>query len=135
MNKGIKEFEELMKTDEQFQEKLKTAMKNYTGEQTEEAIFNNVLIPVAAEYGITATFEECKEYAESFSSEELGEDEMRQIAGGKIEGVGAGYVTCRVVGLGGGINGTSEGGGICVILGGGWGDTICAATGEGEIKG
>ena len=135
LNEGIIKFEELMKTDAQVQEKLKTAMENYTGEQTEEAVFNNVLAPVAAENGIAATFEEYKEYMESFNNEELSKDELTQVAGGKIEGIGAGYMTCRVVGLGGGINGTSEGGSACVIIGAGWGDTVCAATGEDGING
>jgi len=35
MNEGLKKFEVLLKTDTAFQEKLKTAMENYTGEQTE----------------------------------------------------------------------------------------------------
>ena len=135
MNEGIKKFEELIKTDEQAQKKLNTALENYTGENTEEAVFNNVLLPVAEEYGITASFEDFKDYMASLNNEELSKDELVQVAGGKLEGVGVGYTTCRVVGLGGGINGTSEGGGACVVLGAGWGDTVCAAEGEGGING
>ena len=48
MNDGVRKFEELIKTDEQLQEKLKMALENYTGERTEEAVFNNVLVPAAA---------------------------------------------------------------------------------------
>ena len=135
MNDGVRKFEELIKTDVQVQEKLKKALENYTGEHTEEAIFNNVLIPAAEEYGITAAFEDYKEYVESLNNEELSKDELTQVAGGKLEGIGVGYMTCRVVGLGGGINGTSKGGSACVIIGAGWGDTVCAAEGEGGING
>ena len=58
MNEGIKKFEELLKTDEAFQKKLADAAQAYNGEMTEEAIFNNVLVPIASEYGITATIDE-----------------------------------------------------------------------------
>ena len=47
MNEGIKKFEELQRTDETFQAKLKAAVESYTGENTEEAVFNGVLVPVA----------------------------------------------------------------------------------------
>jgi len=79
MSEGIKKFEELMKTDEVFKEKLKKAMDSYDGEKTQEAIFDAVLTPLAEEYGISATIEELKQYSEC---QELSEDEMNQVAGG-----------------------------------------------------
>ena len=58
----IRKFQELMSTDEEFQKKLKDALETYTGEKTDEAVFNQVLIPLASEYGITATYDEYKAY-------------------------------------------------------------------------
>lgn len=49
MNQELKKFEELFKTDAGFQEKLKAAMYTYAGEQTEQAVFEAVLVPLAAE--------------------------------------------------------------------------------------
>ena len=76
---GIKKFVELMNTDEAFQAKLKEALAKYDGEKTEEAVFQNVLAPLASEYGITATIEEYKDY---ISDGELSTDELEQVAGG-----------------------------------------------------
>ena len=129
MNEGLEKFKELLLTDEAFQEKLKTAVENYDGEKTEEAIFHGVIEPVAAEYGITATFDEYKEYMNSLNDEELSKDELTQIAGGKLEGIGLGYQSCRVVGLGVQIGGSEGGGGVCTLLGYGWGDTVCCGEG------
>ena len=47
MNEGIRKFVELQRTDETFQAKLKAAVESYTGENSEEAVFNGVLVPVA----------------------------------------------------------------------------------------
>ena len=83
-----KKFIELMHTDETFQSKLKDALSSYTGEQTPEAVFNNVLSPLAKEYGISISFEE---YIKSIS--ELSDDELDQVAGG------AGRTsTCKLIG-------------------------------------
>lgn len=93
MNEGLKKFEELMKTDAAFQEKLKNALVSYNGEQTEEAVFKEVLAPIAKDYGINADFEEVKAYIGGIGtnrSTELSLEEMAQVAGGaKVDGVGA----------------------------------------------
>ena len=124
MNEGIKKFEELLKTDEAFQKKLADAAQAYNGEMTEEAIFNNVLVPVASEYGITATLDELKDYLEGLvNNQEMEEDELKQVAGGTKSGggtYGAGMTFCIYAGVG--IGGTADGKGdvgACVGIGGG----------------
>jgi len=131
MNEGFKKFEELMKTDTAFQEKLKAAMENYTGEQTEQAVFESVLVPLAKEYGISASFEEFKEYVVNISNEgrELSIDEINQVAGGG-KGGGLGKTWCYVIGGGAGGGAGSESGGACVFIGAGWGHVNCMATGD-----
>lgn len=124
MNEGLKKFEELLKTDAAFQEKLKAAMENYKGEKTEQAVFEDVLLPLAKEYGITATLAEVKEYINNVSGEdrELSEDEVNQVAGG---GKDFGATAC----LGWGIGLGDSGSGTCVVLGAGDGAGACAGSG------
>ena len=127
MNEGLKKFEELLKTDTAFQEKLKAAMASYSGEQTDQAVFEAILVPLAKEYGIYASFEEYKEYVDSISNEdrELSIDEANQVAGG---GKGLGATACLYVGvgLGGSINSDLT---ACLGLGAGWGADACAGNG------
>jgi hypothetical protein len=64
-------------------QKFRKAAEAYTGEKDEKTIFDNVLTPLAKEYGLSATFEEFKEYAGAFScgtDGELSEDELSQVA-------------------------------------------------------
>ena len=129
MNEGIKKFEELLKNDEAFQQKLQAAVQAYDGEATEEAVFNSILSPLAAEYGIQATYEEYKEYLENLSNQELSVDEMEQIAGGKPNGGGLGGGECTGAGFGGGVAVSEHGAVICVFLGMGWGGQACFAAG------
>jgi len=125
MNEGLKKFEELMKTDTAFQEKLKVAAESYTGEQTEQAVFEAVLVPLAKEYGISASFEKFMEYVNSIPNEdrELSEDEVSQIAGG-TKGFGSNF--CYAIGFGGG----SAGGSFCLVVGGGKGTGSCYGEGH-----
>jgi hypothetical protein len=136
MNEGIKKFEQLMKTDADFQAKLQAAMAAYQGEQTEEAVFNNVLVPLGAEYGITATYDEFKAYVEGIgkNSGEMSADEMEQVAGGKVNGGGVGMVQCNAFGGGLGIVGGEHGGGLCVLIGAGTGDTMCLTAGHSQER-
>ena len=124
----IRKFQELMNTDEEFQKKLKDALETYTGEKTDEAVFNQVLIPLASEYGITATYDEYKAYIDQLKDQELNNAEISQVAGGKSGGLIAGgcYVIGHGVGGGGG-NGAGVG---CALLGVGWGTLTCAGKGS-----
>jgi len=126
---GVRKVEELLRTDETFQKKLQAAAQAYTGEKTEEAVFENILSPVAAEYGITATFDEFHTYLERISSGEemLNSDELKQISAG---GKGFGAIACELYGLGFGGTDGDLAGGICFI--GGLGIRASACTGEGK---
>jgi len=130
MNEGLRKFEELMKTDKDFQEKLKASMERYTGEETEQAVFEGVLVPLAKEYGITASFEEFQAYMNQIAGEdrELSEEEVDQVAGGKNGGFGSSVCMGIGAGLGGGSG--SEGCGGCALIGGGMGHYECFGEGD-----
>ena len=127
---GISKFEELLRTDKDFQEKLRDAVLAYTGEQTEEAIFDQVLVPLAAEYGITGTFEEFRNYISSLSERELSTDEMAQISGGTNKGGGIDVGMCFGMGFGVGVGGGQGAGNVCALIGVGYGSVNCTGTGE-----
>ena len=129
MTEGIKRFEELLKTDEEFQKKLQDAVAAYTGENTEEAVFDNVIVPFAAEYNISATFDEMKAYIDEMNAREMDPDELAQVAGGTGKGGGIVATGCFYVGGGLGAGGGSESGAVCVGLGFGWGKTQCFGSG------
>ncbi len=120
----IIKFRELLLSDADFQEKLRKAGEAYTGEKDEKSVFDNVLVPVAREYGLSATYEEVKNYTASFSGEadgELSEDELEQVAGGK----GDGAILCGIVGLGIGHTKLEKGTAGCFVLGVGAGICVC----------
>ena len=104
-------------------------MEAYEGVQTEEAIFNNVLVPLAAEYGISATFEEYKAFIDGLCEEKMSEDELEQVAGGAGKGAGAGLVACLGPGVGVGGGGGSGAGAGCIVYGVGWGQFDCIGMG------
>ena len=128
MNGDIKKFEELMTTDEAFQVKLKAALENYSGEQTEKAVFEEVLAPLAKEYGLSATYEEFAAYLKDLAENQLkmGDDELGQIAGGsKEKDYAIGASAC--CGIGAGVLGPSA---FCVGIGfGGKGAGACVGPG------
>ena len=72
-----------MKTDKEFRTKLNAAVEAYTGERSEEAIFHNVLVPLVAEYGVTAAYDEFKDFINSLNDGEMSRDELKQAAGEK----------------------------------------------------
>ena len=123
--KGFQQFFEQLKKDEALQKKLEEAGKSYTGEQTEEAVFNAVVLPVAKEAGYDFTLEEMKK-----TRLEMDLDELAQVEGGW----GFGATACIVIGVGIGIPISKEdcAGGGCFILGGGKGATACAGSGVGK---
>jgi len=133
MNKDIERFRELLFTDEGFQAKLKTAAEAYTGEQTEEAVFNDLLVPLASEYGITATFDDFKKYLDSIKDQELSADEIAQVAGGGKDAVGFGASGCLYVGVGWGGGGESGSAAGCAVVG--FGNSAAACAGDGVTAG
>ena len=132
MNEGIRKFAELLNTDKDFQAKLKAAAESYDGEKTEEAIFSNVLVPVAAEYGISVPYEDYHEFISKSEDQPLNENEVLQIAGGKPEAGGLGATVCVAIGAGIGGAAGKKSGGFCVVVGAGWDKTICAGSGISE---
>lgn len=126
MNEGIKKFRDLLLTDEKFQQKLKAAAEAYTGEQTEEAVFSEVLVPLAQEYGISATYDEFHEYVTN--GQEMDKAELEQLAGGKSGG--SGTTACIAIGYGIGGGGGDGTGGACLAIGGGWGLVHCWGSGK-----
>ena len=128
MNKDLEKFKELIMTDESFQNKLKDRVEAYNGEQTEEAVFNNVILPVIEEYGITITLEDLKEYAASMEDTDI-VDELSQVSGGESSAYGIFGGTCIGAGVGLGGSFGKEGGIICVVVGAGWGNSNCLGKG------
>ena len=125
MNADIRKFEELMKTDPETQAKLQEAAERYQGEISDEkALFENVLLPVANEAGLSATYEELQEYMGSVKGQsegELSEEELSQVAGGKNSGIGI----CAGIGIGD-LFGTEDSSyRMCEVIGGG----ICPGIG------
>jgi len=129
MKDDFMKFMERVKTDENLQKKLEEAGKNYTGEQTEEAVFNSVVVPIAKKAGFSIDLDDTRQPVQ-----ELNLDEMEQVDGGFELGAGVGLYQCH--GLGGGLGfgfGDGKAGG-CIIIGGGNTTQVCAAVGDAEDK-
>jgi len=94
----------------------------------DNAILTGVLSPLASEYGIKASYDEFKTYITSLADQELGSEEIAQVAGGK--GAGFGAAACYIIGagLGGGVDGDDGDAGCCFI---GFGNSYlaCAVSG------
>ena len=131
MNKDAERFMELLKTDKALQDKIAAAAESYAGDKTQEAVFQNVTLPVAEEAGFHFTFDELEEYLvqQKGSVQTLDMDEMDQVAGGTMGG-GVGITVCAQK-MGVGIGGTysDDGSNICAILGYGETDSICVGIG------
>ena len=113
MSKDIKEFVEMIKNDTAVQEKIKKAVEGYTGDKTDEAVWEAVLAPIASEAGFDVTLNDYMAYVDEIkASGELSDDEMAQIAGG------AGF--CFLIGGSGGAEASArkrDGCGACAFLG------------------
>ncbi len=130
-------FEELLRTDISFQTKLRQAAEQYSGDSGDEkAIFENLLLPVAQEYGLSASYEEFRDYMKAITSpgnEELSENELEQVAGGKGGGAGVGFCLGIGTGIGGGGATAPDipvNGGLCAMIGIGVGGYSCFGSGE-----
>ena len=133
----IIKFQELLNSDAEFREKFIKAAEAHTGEADEKTVFENLLIPFAREYGLSATYEEFSDYVSAAAGDaesELSEDELEQIAGGKGGGIGVGE--CISLGFGFGAGGAKTGddwgGGVCVLIGAGIGIFECIGPGESQ---
>ena len=136
MGKNVEKFVEILQNDLSLQEKIKAAIENYSGEQTTEASFQNVLQPIVKEQGCDFTLEDMQEYIKdkATSMQVLSKDEMDQVAGG---GGGFGATACASLGIG--IGGQAEPCpndpssceefGFCLVIGLGTGVGACAVPG------
>ncbi len=141
MSKDAREFVRLFNTDAELQERVAAAAENYEGEQTDQAVFEAVVDPIAKEAGFELTWEEFEQFGQELlaSKQELDEDELDQIAAGEKrddeEGVGgAGFTSCVKVGVGFGSTLHEDGNRtICLVIGGGKtsGIGICLGSGWG----
>lgn len=78
---NVERFEELLRSDEALQEKMRSATEAYEGDKADEcAVFEAVVVPLAAEVGLPFTFEEAKGVVAE--SEELDLDDLDEVAGG-----------------------------------------------------
>lgn len=130
----IRKFHELLNSDSEFQAKVNSAAAEYTGPQDDKEIFEKVIVPVGNEYGLSATFDEFREYADVFSNKaeaELSEDELAQVAGGKVEvnGGGVGGYGCDGGGIGFGLAIGSKSFGFCCLVGVAKGAGLCLTAG------
>lgn len=131
MANDVSKLMELMKTDEGFRARLKEKADAYAGEKAEEPVFNGIIAPAAAEYGLTVTYADAKAYAESVKGREMDPDELRQVSGG---GKGYGLFLCDGLGYGLGFAGEEDGkgwyyAGLCILGGLGQGELDCWGSG------
>ena len=79
---------------------MSAAVNNYTGEQTPEAAFQNVVSPITEEAGCHFTWEDYQKYLQE-EVKSLDLDEMAQVAGGSSTR-GTALSACIGIGFGGG---------------------------------
>ena len=80
---NIEKFEELLRTDEDLQAKLRAAQEAFEGDAADEdAVFDAIIAPLAASLDLPFTFEELKEHAENGA--EISDDNLDAIAGGSF---------------------------------------------------
>lgn len=86
---NVERFEELLRSDEALQEKMRSATEAYEGDKADEcAVFEAVVVPLAAEVGLPFTFEEAKGFVAE--SEQLDLDDLDEVAGGVSFCIGVG---------------------------------------------
>ena len=78
---NVEKFEELLRSDEELQAKIKEAFEAYEGDKDDaQAVHEAVIAPLAEEAGLPFTYEEASEYASK--GVELTEEEADEMAGG-----------------------------------------------------
>ena len=83
MNNSVKLFLGKIHSDEELYARVMEESKAYTGEKTDEAVWDSIMAPIAKETGYDITLEDYKAYVNEIkASEELSEDEMQAVAGG-----------------------------------------------------
>ena len=78
---NVQKFEELLRSDEDLQAKIRATVEAYAGDKADElAVFEATIGSVAAEAGLPFTYEEGKAYA--LEGIELSDAELDSVAGG-----------------------------------------------------
>lgn len=124
MKDDFQRFVECIKTDEALQKKLEEEAKNYDGEMTEEAVFEEILVPVAKGAGFSFTMDDAQR-----SLQELSLEEMDQVVGGGGLGAGVCAFSCKKIGTGIGVGLGDGAGAFCLIVGFGGGEITCLTAG------
>ncbi len=87
---NVAKFEELLRADEAAKSKIDELFSAWEGDKAdEEAVFEAVVAPVAAEAGLPFTYEELKECA---SDKDVDDEQLEAVAGGAI-GVTMGFIS------------------------------------------
>lgn len=78
---NVVRFEDLLRTDEALQAKLREAKEAFDAEGADErAIFDALIAPLAAEVGLPFTYEEGKSF--TVDRVELSDEELEAVSGG-----------------------------------------------------
>ena len=77
---NVERFERLLKEDEGLQAKLAAATKAYDGAEKDEAMFEELLAPIAAGVGLSFTLDEALAHASTCRN--LSDSELDAVAGG-----------------------------------------------------
>ena len=116
---NVQKFEELLRSDEGLQEKLREATEAYDGNKEDErAVFDAVVAPLAAEAGLPFAYEEAREYATGVT--EFSADDLAIGTGGHEDYLGQPDGSCIFIGFGCGADACSNersGAGACIGFG------------------
>ena len=111
---NVEKFEELLRSSEGLQARLRAATEAYEGDKADErALFEAVVAPIAAAAGLPFTYDEAREVA-------LNDSDLEAVAGGGDGMYGEADGTCLVIGFGIGGDACSSkraGAGGCLSIG------------------
>ncbi len=83
MQENVKRFNELLEKDEQLKNKIRAAFAAYDRDKNDDkAVFDAVIVPVAAQAGYEFTYEEAMAELKTSGYDGLSENELGEAAGG-----------------------------------------------------
>jgi predicted ribosomally synthesized peptide with nif11-like leader len=105
---NVKQFYQVLATDEELKANLTELMKPYQGLEMNEGnrieLAEKILLPIAAEKGMAFTVEDLHQYEREVSQKnqtgELSDEEMEAVAGG----LGIAFALCIIIGFGAGVH-------------------------------
>ena len=96
---NVEKFEELLRSDEALQEKMRAATAAFEGDKADEAaVFDAVVAPLAAEASLPFTLAEAR--ARALDGAHIADDELDALAAGKRDRYGKAEAACLIVGVG-----------------------------------